>query len=58
MAELERLKMKQIACDEGGVVVQMFANFVFAVGNKAQHGPLAGNWDMGGSKFVEKWLLA
>ena len=54
MTELERLKRKL----EGGVVIPMFANYVFAMADKVQHGTLAGNWDMDGDKFVEKWWFA
>jgi len=51
-------EMQQIVRDEGGVVVPMFANYVFAMADKVQHGPLAGNWDMDGDKFIEKWWFA
>ena len=52
------LEMQQIVRDEGGVVVPMFANYVFAMADKVQHGPLAGNWDMDGTKYIEKWWFA
>ena len=51
-------EMQQIVRDEGGVVVPMFANYVFAMTDKVHHGTLAGNWDMDGSKFVERWWFA
>ena len=51
-------EMQQIVRDEGGVVVPMFANYVFAMADKVQHGPLAGNWDMDGTKYIEKWWFA
>ncbi len=50
--------MQQIVRDQGGVVVPMFANYVFAMADKVQHGPLAGNWDMDGTKYIEKWWFA
>ena len=50
--------MQQIVRDQGGVVVPMFANYVFAMADKVQHGPLAGNWDMDGTKFLERWWFA
>ena len=51
-------EMQQIVSDEGGVVVPMFANYVFASVEKVSHGALAGNWDMDGNKFFERWWFA
>ena len=51
-------EMQQIVSDEGGVVVPMFANYVFASVDKVSHGALAGNWDMDGNKFFERWWFA
>ena len=51
-------EMQQIVRDEGGVVVPMFANYVMALANKVQHGAMAGNWDMDGNKFMERWWFA
>ena len=50
--------MQQIVRDQGGVVVPMFANYVFAMQDSVAHGPVAGNWDMDGSKFLERWWFA
>jgi len=44
--------------DDGGTVVPMFANYVFAATDKLAHGDLAGNWDMDGHKFGERWWFA
>jgi peptide/nickel transport system substrate-binding protein len=51
-------EMQQIVSDEGGVVVPMFANYVFASAEKVNHGAMAGNWDMDGNKFFERWWFA
>ena len=48
-------EMQQIVRDEGGVVVPMFANYVFGTTDKIEHGTLAGNWDLDGDKFHERW---
>jgi peptide/nickel transport system substrate-binding protein len=51
-------EMQQIVRDEGGVVVPMFANNVWAASDKIAHGSLAQNWTMDGNKFMEKWWFA
>ena len=51
-------EMQQIVRDEGGVVVPMFANNVWAASDKVAHGSLAQNWTMDGNKFMEKWWFA
>ena len=52
-------EMQQILRDEGGTVVPMFANYVFAHSDKVQHdGELAGNWVLDGQKFTERWWFA
>lgn len=48
-------EMQRIVRDEGGVVVPMFANYVFALADRVQHGTLAGNWNLDGMKFAERW---
>ena len=64
-AELDEAKrremyfeMQQILSNEGGVVVPMFANYVFALSEKIAHGEMAGNWDLDGNKFMERWWFA
>jgi peptide/nickel transport system substrate-binding protein len=48
--------MQTIVNMEGGTVVPLFANYVFAMSDKVQHGPkMAGNWDMDGDKAIERW---
>ncbi len=49
-------EMQQIVRDEGGVVVWAFANYVYAMSDKVQHGPdVAANWEMDGGRYVERW---
>jgi peptide/nickel transport system substrate-binding protein len=47
--------MQQIVSEFGGVVVPMFANYVFATTDKVGHSAMAGNWDMDGAKYFERW---
>jgi peptide/nickel transport system substrate-binding protein len=51
-------EMQKMVSDEGGTVVPMFANFVFAAHKNVQHGTMAGNWMMDGNKFHERWWFA
>ena len=51
-------EMQQICSDEGGVVVPMFNNYVFAISTKIEHGPMQGNWDLDGSLWMERWWFA
>ena len=39
---------------QGGVVVPLFNNYVFATSDRTGHGELAGNWDLDGSKLTER----
>ena len=48
-------EMQQIVRDEGGVVVPMFTNHVYATSKNVMHGELAPNWDMDGQRFGERW---
>jgi peptide/nickel transport system substrate-binding protein len=53
------VEMQRIVRDEGGTVVPLFNNYVFACKDKVQHGPhIAGNWDMDGMKINERWWFA
>ena len=54
-AEIYR-EMQQLVRDEGGVVVWAFANYVYAMSDKVQHGPdVAANWELDGGRYVERW---
>ncbi len=51
-------EMQVIVSNEGGTIVPMFANYVFAMNDKVTHNAMAGNWDMDGYKFMERWWFA
>ncbi|MDJ0610512.1 MAG: ABC transporter substrate-binding protein [Kiloniellales bacterium] len=52
-------EMQQIVRDEGGVVVWAFANYVYAMRDKVQHGPkVAANWELDGGRYVERWWMS
>lgn len=52
-------EMQEIVKDEGGVIVWAFANYVYAMADKVQHGPdVAANWELDGGRFVERWWFA
>lgn len=51
-------EMQRIVRDEGGQIVHLFQNWVFASKDSLKHGPLAGNTDCDGMKFTERWWFA
>ncbi len=51
-------EMQQIVRDEGGVVVPMYASYVFSMSTKVAHGDMAANWDLDGNKSAERWWFA
>lgn len=52
-------EMQHLVSDDGGVIVPMFANYVFVRSNKVAHAPVIGsNLDLDGWKCVERWWLA
>ncbi len=65
-AELKEVKrremyveMQRLVRDEGGVVVPMFANYVFAMANTVQHDESMGaDKDLDGTKGMERWWFA
>ena len=50
--------MQLILRDEGGVVVPMFNNYVFALRSNVKHDVMAGNWAQDGEKLMERWWFA
>ena len=50
--------MQKFVSDEGGVVIPMFANYVFAMSKKVQHDAMATNSDLDGQKGIERWWFA
>jgi peptide/nickel transport system substrate-binding protein len=51
-------EMQHIVADDGGLVVPMFNNYVFAMSNKLAHGPISSAYDLDGTKFAERWWFA
>ena len=51
-------EMQDLVANQGGVVIPMFANYVFAVGDKVAHGEMASNWEMDGERWMERWWMA
>lgn len=51
-------EMQAIVNQEGGVVIPMFASYVFAVSDKIGHGDFASNWDLDGERWMERWWAA
>ena len=53
------VEMQRIVRDEGGVVVPVFANYVFAMADKVQHDKqMSNNMDLDGHKAIERWWFA
>ncbi|MGF1553688.1 MAG: ABC transporter substrate-binding protein [Paracoccaceae bacterium] len=52
-------EMQTIVKDQGGAIVWGFANYVYAMADKVQHGPeVAANWALDGGRWVERWWMA
>jgi len=52
-------EMQQICSDEGGTVVPVFNNYIFATSNKIAHEKqMAANWANDGHKWSERWWFA
>jgi len=52
-------EMQLILRDEGGVIVPMYANYVFARSTKVARGEaIAANWELDGWKCIERWWFA
>jgi peptide/nickel transport system substrate-binding protein len=51
--------MQLLLRDEGGAIVPMYANFVFARSTKVARGEaIAANWELDGWKCIERWWFA
>ena len=52
-------EMQQLVRDEGGVIVPMFASYVFATSDKvAAPEQMGSNWDLDGERWMERWSFA
>jgi peptide/nickel transport system substrate-binding protein len=50
------VEMQRIVSDDGGVVVPMFNNYVFATSTKVGHAEKMGaNWGLDGNRGMERW---
>ncbi len=48
--------MQEIVSNQGGVIIPMFANYVFASGKKVgTPEALGSNWDLDGQRWMERW---
>lgn len=51
-------EMQDIVSNQGGVIVPMFANYVFANTTKVGHSEQMGsNWDVDGQRWIERWWM-
>ena len=52
-------EMQDLVANQGGVVIPMFANYVFGNSTKVAHPEVMGsNWDVDGMRFIERWWMA
>ena len=52
-------EMQKIVRDDGGVVIPMFVNYLFAMSTKVQHDEsMSANKDFDGNKGMERWWFA
>ncbi|MEM6973605.1 MAG: ABC transporter substrate-binding protein [Pseudomonadota bacterium] len=52
-------EMQEILHNQGGALVWGFANYVYAMADKVQHGPdVASNWTLDGGRYVERWWFS
>jgi len=52
-------EMQDLVSNQGGVIIPMFANYVFAVSDKVSIPDQVGsNWDMDGERWMERWSFA
>ena len=52
-------EMCQLLRDDGGSLIPMFTNFVYARNKKVQHGPnLAASWQIDGARGASRWWFA
>lgn len=50
--------LQTLTSDDGGALVPIFANSVYAMTTKIQHEPaVAGNWELDGGRAIERWWI-
>lgn len=52
------VEMQHIMWNEGGTIIPLFGDFVYAINNKVKYSELAGNYDMDGLRCSERWWFA
>lgn len=49
-------EMQQLCSDDGGDIIPMYANYVWATSDKlANAGTMAANWELDGDRLAERW---
>ena len=48
-------EMQEIVRDDGGTIIPVYAQYVFAQRDTVAHGPLASNRSVDGWKSMERW---
>ena len=51
-------EMQRLVRDEGGSIISMFSNFIFAASDKVRFGKIGNNWDFDSEKCAERWWFA
>ena len=52
-------EMCQIARDDGGTIIPLFVNFVYARRSNVRHGPgVAESWECDGARSAPRWWFA
>jgi peptide/nickel transport system substrate-binding protein len=51
-------ELQTLTSDDGGALVPIFANSVYAMTTKVRHDPaVAGNWELDGARAIERWWM-
>lgn len=50
--------MQRLCRDDGGALIPMFGQYVFALRDEIQHGELSEQWNLDSLRFVERWWMA
>lgn len=51
-------EMQRLCRDDGGALIPMFGQYVFAMKDTVQHGQLSEMWNMDSLHFIERWWMA
>ncbi len=49
------VEMQLLCRDDGGTIIPLFRDYVEAVSQKVQHGPMSGNLEADGCRNAERW---